>query len=228
MKRKTVGIVVFDDVEVLDFTGPFEVFSVTRIDPARRREETSPFDVKLISEAGGMTRAAGELKVQADFTLADCPKLDILVVPGGWGTRREMRNSLTIDWIRTRAAEVELLTSVCTRSLLLGSAGLLDGKRATTHWQALEFMRQQFPAVTVIGEEHVVEDGPVMTSAGISAGIDMALRCVARVCGESAARDTAAFMEYPFPETNARRVRIPPGGDRSRLKIDFQGQSQLT
>ena len=128
------------------------------------------------------------------------------MVPGGWGTRREMNNDRLIAWISERARQVTTLTSVCTGSLLLGKAGLLDGKRATTHWRVLEEMRGWFPAINVIDDEHVVEEGNVITSAGISAGIDMALRVVARHHGEAVARATARHMEYPFPEDNRRRV----------------------
>ena len=109
-------------------------------------------------------------------------------------------------WIADRAKEVETLTSVCTGAMLLGQAGLLDGRRATTHWRSLDWMRQSFPAVTVEDKLHVVEDGHVLTSAGISAGIDMALLVVARHVGEAVGRATARHMEYPFPDDNRRRV----------------------
>jgi len=117
-----------------------------------------------------------------------------------------MMNDRLIAWVAERAREVATLTSVCTGSLLLGKAGLLDGKRATTHWRVLEEMQERFPAVTVIDDQHVVEEGDLLTSAGISAGIDMALRVVARHHGEEVARATARHMEYPFPEDNRRRV----------------------
>ena len=113
-----------------------------------------------------------------------------------------------LDWLRTRAAEVETLTSVCTGSMLLGFAGLLNGLHATTHWRSLDWMRDSFPAVTVEYGKHVVEDGRVLTSAGISAGIDLALRVVARYFGEDIARATAKHMEYPYPDSNARRIRL--------------------
>jgi len=206
MNRKRVGIVVFPDVEVLDFCGPFEVFSVTRIDQERRREEPSPFEVFLVAEGPGPIVTTGGMKVMPDHTLETCPTLDVLVVPGGWGTRAEMKNARLVSWIRERAKQVETLTSVCTGSMLLGQAGLLDGRHATTHWGALQWMRDSFPAVTVEDKLHVVEDGHVLTSAGISAGIDMALRVVARYHGESVARNTARTMEYRYPDDNARRV----------------------
>lgn len=206
MTRRKVGILVFPEVEVLDFCGPFEVFSVTRLDEERRRLDPSPYEVLIIAENPGVVVAAGGLKVVPDHTLDDCPPLDVLVVPGGWGTRREMMNDRLIAWLRERARQITTLTSVCTGALLLGRAGLLDGKRATTHWWVLEEMRGLFPAVNVIDDQHVVEEGNLITSAGISAGIDMALRVVARHHGDAVARATARYMEYPFPEDNRRRV----------------------
>jgi transcriptional regulator GlxA family with amidase domain len=206
MDRKRVGILVFPDVEVLDFCGPFEVFSVTRLDEQRRREEPSPFEVLLVAERAGTVTTTGGMKVTPDHTLDTCPRLDVLVVPGGWGTRAEIKNARLLDWIRARAAQVETLTSVCTGSMLLGQAGLLDGRHATTHWRSLQWMREAFPAVTVEDKLHVVEDGNVLTSAGISAGIDMALRVIARYHGEAVARNTARNMEYRYPDDNSRRV----------------------
>jgi len=206
--RKQVGILVFDDVEVLDFCGPFEVFSVTRLNEERRREEPSPFDVFLVAQASGPVTAVGGMKVLPQFAFGKCPKLDVLVVPGGWGTRAEMKNEVLLSFVKSRAKEVETLTSVCTGALILGKAGLLDGLRATTHWRSLELMQELFPKVQVDRESHVVEQGNVLTSAGISAGIDMALRVVIRYFGEAVARSTTRHMEYPFPESNARRVSL--------------------
>jgi transcriptional regulator GlxA family with amidase domain len=206
MTRKRVGILVFPDVEVLDFCGPFEVFSVTRLNEELRREESSPFEVLLVAERPGTVVTTGGMKVTPDHTIDTCPPLDILVVPGGWGTRAEIENPRLVAWIGERGRQVETLTSVCTGSMLLGQAGLLDGRRATTHWRALPWMRETFPTVTVEEKLHVVEDGNVLTSAGISAGIDMALRVVARYHGETVARNTARNMEYRYTDDNSRRV----------------------
>jgi len=206
MTDKRVGILIFPAVEVLDFCGPYEVFSVTRLNEERRREESSPFEVLLVAQRAEPVVATGGLRVIPDVTLETCPPLDILVVPGGWGTRKEIDNQRLLTWIADRAKQVETLTSVCTGAMLLGQAGLLDGRRATTHWRSLDRMRQSFPAVTVEDKLHVVEDGHVLTSAGISAGIDTALRVVARCCGEAVGRATACHMEYPFPDDNRRRV----------------------
>ena len=206
MTRRKVGILVFPEVEVLDFCGPFEVFSVTRLDEGRRREEPSPFDVVLVAGRNEPVVATGGLRVIPDHTLDDCPPLDVLVVPGGWGTRREMNNDQLITWVARRGRQVTTLTSVCTGSLLLAQAGLLDGKRATTHWRVIEDMRKLFPRVAVIEDQHVVDEGDLITSAGISAGIDMALHVVSRHHGEAIARATARHMEYSFPVDNKRRV----------------------
>jgi transcriptional regulator GlxA family with amidase domain len=207
MTRKRVGILIFPEVEVLDFCGPFEVFSVTRLNEERRREEPSPFDVALVAESKEAVTATGGLRVLPDVTTTACPPLDVLVVPGGWGTRSAIKNERLLKWIGERGRTVETLTSVCTGSMLLGQAGLLDGRRATTHWRSLPWMRESFPAVTVEEKLHVVEDGHVLTSAGISAGIDMALRVVARYHGEAIADATARHMEYRYhPQDNGRRV----------------------
>jgi transcriptional regulator GlxA family with amidase domain len=206
MERTRVGILIFPEVEVLDFCGPFEVFSVTRLDDARRREDPSPFAVSLIAEGSEPITASGGLRVLPDHTLASCPALDLLVVPGGWGTRAALNNAPLIDWIAARGRQVRTLTSVCTGAMLLGRAGLLDGRRATTHWRSLDWLQESYPTVAVERALHVVEDGDLLTSAGISAGIDMALRVVARYYGEAVARATARHMEYPFPDDNRRRV----------------------
>lgn len=218
MDRKRVGILIFDDVEVLDFCGPFEVFSVARLDEARRLQERSPFEVLLVAETPDLVTASGGMRVLPDVAFEDCPELDILVVPGGMGARREMANEVLLGFLRAQAGTAEIVASVCTGSLLLGKAGLLEGRRATTHWASLDLLRQLFPGIQVDASAHVVDEGRILTSAGISAGIDLALRIVARCCGEDAARAAAHRMEYPFPEGNGRRVRL---GDPGPCRVDF-------
>jgi len=198
MERKSVGIVLFDDVEVLDFCGPFEVFSVTRLDESKRRESLSPFEVCLVAEHHGIVTTSGGMRVTPAYDFANCPKLDILCVPGGWGVRREIDNPVLLAWLRKRTPELELLTSVCTGSMLLGFAGLLTGRKATTHWRSLDWMEDSFPGVTVLRERKVVDDGDLISSAGISAGIDMSLTVVRRYFGEEVARATARHMEYTW------------------------------
>ncbi len=206
MDRKRVAILVFDDVEVLDACGPFEVFSIARLDESRRLEDPSPFEVVLVAERLDPVVACGGLRLTPNFTLDTCPPIDVLVVPGGWGTRREMHNDALLTWIGMTGRAVETLTSVCTGSLLLGRAGLLEDRRATTHWRALDLLREHCPDTHVVDDEHVVIDGRVLTSAGVSAGIDMALHVVTRYWGERIGRNTARAMEYPYPDDNSRRV----------------------
>ena len=197
---------IFEDVEVLDFCGPFEVFSVTRLDESHRRQDPSPFEVLLVAESAGPVRTSGNMQVLPHVGFDDCPRLDIVVVPGGWGTRTEIGNQAMLSFVQRQASQASLVTSVCTGALILGKAGLLDGLRATTHWQALDLMSDLLPDVRVDRHSRVVEDGNVFTSAGISAGIDMALRVVARELGEDVARATARYMEYPYPESFERRI----------------------
>ena len=208
MGKKRVGIVLFDDVEVLDFCGPFEVFSTTRMNEDKRREEPSPFEVLLVAEHTGPVTTTGGMTVLPHCTFESCPRLDIIVSPGGWGTRKELNNPIMLNWLRARASEAETVTAVCTGSMLLGFAGLLDGLHATTHWRSLDWMRDSFPSVVVERDKHFVQDGRVFTSAGISAGIDMSLKVVAHYLGEDVARATARHMEYPYPESDARRILI--------------------
>jgi transcriptional regulator GlxA family with amidase domain len=206
MEQKQVGILIFNDVEVLDFCGPFEVFSVTRLSEENRRYTSSPFNVFLIAEAQGVVTTTGGMRVLPDYDIESCPPLDVLLIPGGWGTRKEMTNECLLRWIAERSKELESLVSVCTGSLVLGKAGLLDGKRATTHWRALDWMQELFPHTVVERNLHFVEDGNLYTSAGISAGIDLSLRLVSHYHGEAVARATAQHMEYPFPESAERRI----------------------
>ena len=207
-QQKRVGILIFDDVEVLDFCGPFEVFSVVRMNEEKRLEEPSPFEVILVAEKGGLVKTSGGMRVMPDHNTETCPPLDILLVPGGWGTRREIGNVHLIEWIAERAHRAEVVTSVCTGSMLLGRAGLLKNRRATTHWNMLGWMRDSFPDTIVEDRLHVVEDGNIFTSAGISAGIDLSLLVVARYFGEEISRATAARMEYPYPVDLSRRVPV--------------------
>jgi transcriptional regulator GlxA family with amidase domain len=206
MTQKQVGILVFDDVEVLDFCGPFEVFSVSRINPERIMEETPPFRVSLIAERNEAVVTRGGMRVLPDYKLDDCPPLDILLIPGGLGTRREMNNERVVSWIAERSNQAGTVASVCTGSILLGKAGLLEGKHATSHWISLDWMQKLFPRTKVERGLHFVEDGNIFTSAGVSAGIDLSLIIVSRLLGEDVARMTAKQMEYTYPENNARKI----------------------
>lgn len=188
---RTVAILLFDNVEVLDFCGPFEVFSV-----AGRQTEPPACDVFTVAEKPVPVVTRNGLSVNPHHTLAECPEFDILVVPGGLGTRKEVENETLIDWIRRWADEAELVLSVCTGALLLARAGLLDGREATTHHGAFDLLREIAPTATVHEDRRYVDNGKIVTSAGIAAGIDASLHVVARLLGRGVAEATAHHMEY--------------------------------
>src|SRR5437867_4008253 len=202
LEKYNTAILLFDAVEVLDFAGPFEVFSRTRLSPgveSRRSDETAPFRVFTVAKKDGVVTATGELRVLPHYSFGTAPPIDLLVVPGGYGTRALLSDHETLDWIRATAATAKKVTSVCTGALLLAQAGLLDRKRATTHWGALNFLEQisesRGAGMSVQRGLRFVDDG-IITSAGVSAGIDMALHVVQQFCGASVAAETAHYMEY--------------------------------
>lgn len=188
---RNVAILVFDEVEVLDFAGPFEVFAVT--DELRGHTE---FSVATVAPSAGAIRARNGLRIVPEFTIGDCPTPSILVVPGGFGTRALLRNSVLIEWIQERSRSAEITMSVCTGALLLAQAGILDGRRATTHHDAVDALRRIAPRAVVDPGARFHDTGNVLTAAGISAGIDCSLHVVGRLLGEAAAARTAAYMEY--------------------------------
>lgn len=194
--RRTVGILIFPEVEVLDFCGPFEVFAITRsgdsLDDAERL-----FDVVTIAEEAQTVRCRGGLLVEPHYTIDNHPPLDILVVPGGAGADVIYAgNERVLDWIAAQAAKIELTTSVCTGAKLLARRGLLDGRRATTHWGSVESLQRRHPEIDVVADARFVDEGPIVTAAGVSAGIDMSLHVVGRLYGETIAARTARIMEY--------------------------------
>ena len=196
MKRHSVGILIFEDVEVLDFAGPYEVFSRTRLEPgleSRRSEESAPFRVFTVARTADPLRATGGLQVIPDHSFADAPAIDILLIPGGFGTRPLLEDQEVLGWIHDRGEEAAQVTSVCSGSLLLARAGLLQGRRATTHWGALDLLESMHPDVD--RTSRVVEDG-VITSAGVASGIDMAFQVVERMFGAEVADETARYIEY--------------------------------
>ncbi len=188
----TVGILLFDDVEELDMAGPWEVFTMAEECGAAVRTVT-------IAQAAGTVRCAHGLRVVADHGFADAPKLDILLVPGGMGTRREVGNVELLNWIRHAAAGCQWVTSVCTGALLIAAAGVVRGRRYTTHWAFADNL-------AALGEGQVVKnvryvaDGNLVTAAGVSAGIDMSLWLVGQIFGDELAKTAQKYMEYePAP-----------------------------
>ena len=199
-RRMTVGVFIFDQVEVLDFAGPFEVFSRTRTvagADSRRTDDSAPFDTFTVARTQDVLAAVGGLEVVPRYSWADAPAIDILVVPGGYGTRALLNDAATLEWIRDAAGRSRQVTSVCTGALLLAKAGLLQGKRATTHWAGLELLASIDPTIAVQRNRRVVHDG-VFTSAGVSAGIDMSFAVVEQICGRAVALETAHYIEYPW------------------------------
>jgi transcriptional regulator GlxA family with amidase domain len=195
---RNVGIYVFDDVEVLDFAGPFEVFSTaSRVFRRAQPDAEPPFHVFTVGASRGPVTAGGGLVVQPHFSFADHPKIDVLVVPGGVVTA-ELERPRVIAWVAVRASTAELTASVCTGAFLLGKAGLLKEKSATTHWEDIAALRAMLPKTRVVQAGRWVEGGTVITSAGISAGLDMSLHIVARLAGHDLAVRTARQMDYEW------------------------------
>jgi transcriptional regulator GlxA family with amidase domain len=193
-----VGIFVFDEVEVLDFAGPFEVFSTaTRIALRAGPDSAPPFRTSVIAADAGHVRARGGLRVVPDAEFSNHPALDVIVVPGGVVTA-ELGRPDVLAWLTNAAARATITASVCTGAFLLARCGLLDGRRATTHWEDAADLRTMFPAVTVIDGVRWVDEGEVVSSAGIAAGIDMSLHLVARLAGHELAKRTARQMEFDW------------------------------
>lgn len=193
MSQRTVGILLFNDVEVLDFAGPFEVFSIATI----AKSNDKLFSVKTISESGELVTARNGLNVKPDYSFANHPSLDIVIIPGGYGAEKiEINNPNVIEWIKNQQSKVEFMTSVCTGALLLAKAGILDGRRATTHWMDIDRLEQEFPDVSVQRGVKFVDEGSLMTSGGISAGINMSFHLISRLHGKEVAIETAKRMEY--------------------------------
>ena len=188
--RRNVAILIFPEVEVLDFTGPFEVFAVTN--------ELNPdtFHTFTVAEGPGSVRARNGLKVVPDYTLETAPAPQILVVPGGAGTRPLLKKPAVLEWIRQRARQSEVVASVCTGALVLAQAGLLNNLRATTHHENFAELAVLAPSTDIDQTCRFTDNGQVLTSAGISAGIDLSLHVVSRLLGEPVATKTARYMEY--------------------------------
>jgi transcriptional regulator GlxA family with amidase domain len=189
---RTVGIFVFDDVEILDFAGPYEVFNV-----AASSVTPPPFTVFTLGLSERPILARGRLQVTPQYSVDTCPQPDVLVIPGGFGTRALLKNERVIAWTQEQANKVELLLSVCTGALVLAQAGLLAGRPATTHHTAFDHLENLSPTTAIQRDARWVHaGGKIFTSGGISAGIDLSLEIVARLCGEELAAEVVDEMEY--------------------------------
>ncbi len=189
---KSVAFILFDGAEELDFVGPWEVFTMVN---AVAAGEVEAFTV---AQAAGAVTCAKGMQVDAQYAFEDCPKADIVVIPGGRGTRTERDNPAMLDFVKRLDAESEFTTSVCTGALVLQSAGLLAGLRATTHWGSIELLRRPGDC-DVVDDARFVDNGRILTAAGVSAGIDMALHLAGRIWGADVAKRTQKAMEY-YPE----------------------------
>ncbi len=189
--RRNVAILIFPDVEVLDFAGPFEVFAVTD-----ELNEGKLFHTFTVAATPGSIRARNGLKIVPDHTLESAPAPHLLVVPGGAGTRPLLRQPTVLEWVSQRARHAEAVASVCTGALVLAAAGLLSGLRATTHYENFAELAALAPDTEIDRVRRFTDNGRVLTSAGISAGIDLSLHLVARLHGAAIAEQTARYMEY--------------------------------
>ena len=185
---RTLGAVFFPDFELLDIYGPLEMFG--SVGPEVR--------IVTVAEEAGPVRSAQGPATMADHGFADCPKLDLLIVPGGFGTMAQGLNDAMLEFLRTKAKEAELVMSVCSGSGLLGKAGLLDGVRATTNKQFFSIVAAEGPKVDWVREARWVDAGKFVTSSGVAAGTDMALAVIARVWGVQRAESIAALTEFEW------------------------------
>lgn len=196
-----VGIYLYDEVEVLDFAGPFEVFS-TASRLCVRDGKPPVFRVFTVADRVRPVRARGSLMVNADYALGDHPPIDLLIVPGGDATA-ELDRPDVVEWVARASAQARLTASVCTGAFLLAKAGLLDGLRVTTHWEDVDDLRRLHPALTVETGPRWIDTGRVVTSAGISAGIDMSLHLVRRLTDPALATRTARQMDFAWEDRGA-------------------------
>jgi transcriptional regulator GlxA family with amidase domain len=187
-RTRTLGVVLFPEFELLDVFGPLEMFGNLK----------GMIDVVIVAEKKGPVESAQGPSVVADYGFADCPHLDLVLVPGGMGTRDEVDNPILVEWLRDRAAHAEIAMTVCTGTAILARTGLLDGRRATTNKMFFGWVTEQGPAVRWVKEARWVEDGKFVTSSGVSAGIDMALAVIARLAGSELSERLASTTEYEW------------------------------
>lgn len=191
MSVKTIGILLFTDVEELDAVGPWEVLSYWTLN-----HPEDGYEVRMLADTLDPVRAAKGLRMLPDTTVADAPPLEVLIYPGGQGTRPRLAEPAELDWVREQRASVPLMTSVCTGSLVYAAAGILGGRPATTHWELLDFLGRLDPSIEVRGDDRFVDDGDLITSSGVSAGIDMALHLVDRLAGRERAIEVRRGIQY--------------------------------
>ncbi|REE69624.1 acetyltransferase (GNAT) family protein [Paenibacillus taihuensis] len=217
LTAKNVAVLVYDQVDALDVTGPFDVFAVA----SNWGQDFRVYTVALESTAP--IRTISGLTIVPDFTVSDCPDPYILIVPGGWGSRKEMHNQTLTDWINTASRRAAFTLSVCTGALLLAKAGLLEGMRATTNRRAMDLLLEAAPAsATLVENVRYVDNGRLITSAGVTAGIDAALHLVAKLHGEERALETASRLEHDWRREPSEMLAI-----RRATDVDVYGIRSL-
>lgn len=187
-QARRLGVVLFPGFELLDVFGPAEMFGVLK----------GQVEVSLVAQTAGPVPSAQGPSAVAPYGFADCPHLDLILVPGGIGTRDEVDNPVMLEWLRVRVAAAEVAMTVCTGTSLLARAGVLDGHRATTNKMVFQWVAEQGPKVTWVKEARWVEDGKFVTSSGVSAGMDMALAVIGRLFGAETSRVVALGTEYEW------------------------------
>lgn len=193
MQKRKVAILLFDDVEVLDFAGPFEVFSITN-----ELNDYTLMDIYTVAARQKTITAKNGLSLNTDYSLADAPWPDMLIVPGGAGARQMMGLAKLTAWVARCSEVAEIVMSVCTGAFILAGAGLLEGLQVTTHYQVLDILRSLEPQAEVVGNKRFTDNGNMLTAAGVSAGIDMSLYVVGRIYGREIAHQTAEYIEYDY------------------------------
>ena len=197
-RKRNVAIYVYDNAEVLDFAGPFEVFSVTA-----ELNNDELFRVYVVAEEERLITAVNGLLIMPHYTIHNCPPPDILVLAGGIGSRQQMQNANVLVWVQRVAQSGEIVMSVCSGALILGKAGLLDNLPATTHHEVFDVLAQAVPTATLRPDDRFVDNGRIITTGGITAGIDGSFHVVQRLYGTAVAEKTAQYMEYDWtPPSN--------------------------
>jgi transcriptional regulator GlxA family with amidase domain len=195
-----VAIYLYPEVELLDFAGPYEVFTTaSRVFKRGNPREAEPFKVFTVAREDGPIRSRAGLLATPDYSFATCPAIDLLLIPGGV-VAGELAIPAVSAWISRTAASARLTASVCTGSFLLAKAGLLEGIQATTHWEDIADLQAMFPSLAVLENRRWVDAGSIVTSAGISAGLDMSLHLVQRLVGRELAVDTARQLDFFWHE----------------------------
>ena len=199
---RNIGIYLFPEIEALDFAGPFEVFTTaSRVSKRINPSAVVPFNVFSIAESNDVVRARAGLRITPDYSIDEHPNIDLLVVPGGV-VSAELNKPDVMQWLRQRAQTAELVASICTGAFMLAKAGVITAGRVTTHWEDQAELAEMFPSLEVIDGPRWVEQNKLFTSAGISAGIDLSLHLVSRLCSPQLATATARQMDYPWNNTN--------------------------